>query len=86
MSSPLTPAQKAQLIAGLVSSTASERPLDLAIGLVMNSLHCSQDDAFAVLRDLRPAISTVSEVPFVRTQLAGSEVPQERWKWVATGA
>jgi hypothetical protein len=77
----MTPVQK-QLAADLVMSAPTAEPLDLAIGLIMNRLLCSQGAAFAELRDLRPVIAAVSEVPFMGTQLRVSGVPQGRWKWM----
>jgi hypothetical protein len=86
MTSFLTPSEKTGLVAALVNSQPSGEPLDLAIALIMNRRRCSQGEAFAVLRDLRPAIATISEVPAIRTQLTGPGFPQDRWKWVATEA
>jgi len=76
----MTPLQK-QLAADLVMGAPTAEPLDLAIRLIMNRLLCSPGVAFAVLRDLRPAIAAVSEVPFMGTQLRVPGVPQGRWKW-----
>jgi hypothetical protein len=84
MSSFLTSAQH-DLTAALVESEPTYDPSGFAVPLIMDRQHCSQDEAFAVLRDLRPYVATVSEVPFLRTKLIESVFPQERWKWVACG-
>jgi hypothetical protein len=76
----MTPVQK-QLAADLAMSAPTAEPLDLAIRLIMNRLLCSPGAAFAVLRDLRPAIAAISEVPFMETQLGAPGFPQGRWKW-----
>jgi hypothetical protein len=83
MSSFLPSSQKVELVAELAASAPSAKPIDLAIAFIMQRRRCSQREAFAVFQDLRPAIVAVSEVPFMRIQLAGVGVPQERWQWVA---
>jgi hypothetical protein len=82
MNSSITPEQK-ELVAALASSQASRFPLDLAVTVIMNYRHCSQSEAFGFLRELGPAITMMSETPFVRTRLAAAiDTPQELWKWV----
>lgn len=80
----LTPTQQ-ELVTALVNSAPSDEPLDLAITLIMNTQPCTQIEAVAILRDLRPAIAATSAVPFTRTELRG-RVPQESWKFMATGS
>lgn len=83
----LSPSQKKELVAALVKSEPSGKPIDVAIALIMNRQQCLLGEAFAVLRDLRPNIATVSEVPAMRTQqVTGLGFPQGRWHWVAIGS